>query len=171
MSEMKLVDRFDPILHTKLETFDFANPPTDPIALYNDLGNAMLKYGGAGLAANQVGLPYRFFVIKANPIVGCFNPIIVDKSTETIDLDEGCLSFPGVALKVRRSRSIRIRYTEPNGNVVTHMWSGITARIALHEFDHLEGKTFLDHLSRVKREIVMKKALKGKTYSELEMAK
>ena len=104
----------------------------------------MLAHGGIGLAANQLGLPYRVFAIKANPILVCFNPRIVDVSEDMVELDEGCLTYPGLMLKIKRPATIRCRYTYPNGETVTEIYGGMTARIFQHEFDHLEGKNFTE---------------------------
>jgi peptide deformylase len=129
-------------LRTKLEPFDFLNSPTDPIQLAKDLTETMLHHNGMGLAANQVGLPYRVFVIKANPILACFNPRIVSQTGEEIDLEEGCLTFPNYYVKIRRPKQIRVRYTYPNGETVTQIYDGMTARIFQHELDHLDGILF-----------------------------
>jgi peptide deformylase len=102
----------------------------------------MLHHNGMGLAANQVGLPYRVFVIKANPILACFNPRIVSQTGEEIDLEEGCLTFPNYYVKIRRPKQIRVRYTYPNGETVTQIYDGMTARIFQHELDHLDGILF-----------------------------
>jgi peptide deformylase len=74
----ELVDCNDPILKQKTENFDFANPPINPVELYNDLAETMRENDGLGLAAPQVGLPYRVFVMRAENIIGIFNPRIVD---------------------------------------------------------------------------------------------
>jgi peptide deformylase len=139
---MNLVPRDHDLLRTKLEPFDFLNPPTDPIQLAKDLTETMLHHNGMGLAANQVGLPYRVFVIKANPILACFNPRIVSQTGEEIDLEEGCLTFPNYYVKIRRPKQIRVRYTYPNGETVTQIYDGMTARIFQHELDHLDGILF-----------------------------
>lgn len=141
----ELVPCNDTILRKPLEKFDFENPPTDPIELAHVLAQAVIKYEGLGISANQVGLPYRAFAIKAEKIIVCFNPIIVDISEETVYLEEGCLSFPNLYVKIKRPRTIKVRYTEPNGNVVTNKYDGMTARVFMHELDHLNGVV---HLSR-----------------------
>jgi peptide deformylase len=69
----------------------------------------MLYNDGLGLSANQIGLPYRAFAIKAEKIIVCFNPRIVDYSEETIYLEEGCLSYPNLYIKVKRPKKIKIR--------------------------------------------------------------
>jgi len=92
-----LVDANDPILKQKLPRFDFNNPPADPHEIAHILAQTMIKNEGLGLAANQVGLPYRVFVVMGNPIRCCFNPIIVDESEDTLLMEEGCLSHQASA--------------------------------------------------------------------------
>lgn len=145
------------ILSTKLEPFDFANPPIDSIQLAKDLFETMLHNKAMGLSANQVGLPYRVLAIAANPGIVAFNPRIVDQTTEEIYLDEACATYPGMALKVKRPKMVKIRYFEPNGNTVTQKFIGLTARIILHEIDHLNGINFTQrankaHLDRALRQ-------------------
>lgn len=164
MTVLNLVHEDDPILHTKLEKFDFSNPPVNPVELYRDLCDTMIHYNGIGLAANQCGLPYRVFILRSEKIICCFNPIIVNYDPEELLLKEGCLTFPGLELPIKRSRAIRIRYTQPDGNVKTDNWIGMTARIAQHEFDHLEGIDFRKrasyfHLKQAKNK--QKKLLKN----------
>lgn len=145
----ELVPCTDPILKQPLEKFDFTNPPVDPIELAHDLAETMIANNGLGLSANQMGLPYRAFAMKAEKIIVCFNPIIVDMSTETVTLEEGCLSFPLLFVKVKRPKKIKVRYTEPNGNVVTKVFDGMTARVFQHELSHLNGLTFMQEASRI----------------------
>lgn len=150
------------MLRQKLPRFDFKNPPTDPIELAHTLAKSMLHHGGIGLAANQIGLPYRAFAVASNPIIVAFNPIIVDTSEEVIDLDEGCLTFPGLCLKINRPKTIRVRYTQPNGDTQTHIYTGMTARIFQHELDHLDGILFTQHVGPVSLALAKSKAKKGK---------
>lgn len=162
-----LVECDSEILHTKLEKFDFGNPPIDPVDLSKNLAETMLKNNGIGLAANQCGLPYRVFVIKANPIIACFNPIIVDKSEETIYLEEGCLSYPGLFVKIKRPKKIKVRYTEPNGNVVTKVFDGLTSRVFQHELDHLDGIAHISRATAFHKEQAFKKLKKLKNNPKL----
>jgi len=152
-----LVDKSDPILKRELEPFDFSNPPTDPIQLAKDLAETMISNNGLGLAANQIGLPYRVFVLTGEQIFACFNPKIVDSSSETVYLEEGCLSYPGVAVKIKRPRLIRVRFTMPNGETVTKKFDGITARCFLHELDHLNGVVHLSRAHPYHREKALKR--------------
>ena len=145
MNIPELVPNVDPILKIQLNKFDFENPQTDPIELAHTLAQAVIKYEGLGISANQLGLPYRAFAIKAEKIIVCFNPILVDTSADTVYLEESCLSFPNLYVKIKHPRTIKVRYTEPNGNVVTCKFDGMTARVFLHELDHLDG---IFHLNR-----------------------
>lgn len=144
-----LIDCNDPILKTKLDLFDFANPPVNPLDLVTYLAETMLENNGIGLSANQVGLPYRVFVMKADELIPCFNPRIVDVSSEQIYLEEGCLSYPNFFVKIKRPRRIKVRYTEPNNNTVTRIFEGMTARVFQHELDHLDGISYIQRANRI----------------------
>lgn len=143
-------------LHTVAEDFDFSNPPVDPVDLACDLAETMLHYNGIGIAANQCGLPYRCCVLYGEELIPMFNPRIVDTSIESILLEEGCLSYPGILVKVRRAKKIRVRFTEPNGITSTKVFDGLTARIAQHEIDHLDGLCYIDAASYIHREKALK---------------
>ena len=145
-----------PILKTKMEPFDFSNPPVNPVELYQELAENMLEYHGIGLSANQIGLPYRAFVMRAEEIIGVFNPKVVDFSQETIILEEGCVSNEGLFVKIKRPKKIRARFTLPNGETVTRQFDGLTARCFLHELDHLDGVLYTSransfHLQQAKK--------------------
>ena len=144
MAILKLVDASNHILKQKMEDFDFTNPPIDPIQLAKDLAETMIENKGPGLAANQVGLPYRVFVLTGSPINACFNPKVVDSTSEMVYLDEGCLSYPGLVVKIKRPKMLRVRFTMPNGETKTEKFDGMTARCFLHELDHLNGIVHLD---------------------------
>jgi peptide deformylase len=141
------IDTPDQLIYEAIDKFDFQNPPVDPIVLADDLAQTMLANNGIGLAANQCGLPYRVFAIRGEQVIVCFNPIIVDSSKEQVYLEEGCLSFPNLFIKVKRPANIKVRYTEPNGNVVTQVFKGLTSRIFQHELDHLDGVTYQQRAS------------------------
>jgi peptide deformylase len=154
---LDLVPPNSEILFKKLPRFNFANPPADPIEIAKNLTETMISHKGLGLAANQVGLEHRVFVVTSNPVICCFNPIIVDETPETNTMEEGCLSVPGMVLKIKRPNGIRIRYTQPNGETVTKVYQGYTARIMCHEYDHLEGILFTKRASKVHLAIAQSK--------------
>jgi len=120
----------------------------------------MLYYNGIGLAANQLGLPYRVLSMASNPGIVMYNPIIIDQTTKEVDLEEGCLTFPHLVLKIKRPESIKVRYQEPNGEMKTNTYTGMTARIVQHEIDHLDGVMYIDYVSKLKLDMARKKAKK-----------
>jgi peptide deformylase len=98
-----------------LEEFNFIKPPIDPYELSGEMVKFMYDNNGLGLAANQIGLPYRMFVMRGHPEnFACFNPKVVYQSEELVSLDESCLSFPGLVVKIKRPKSIRVRFMTPN---------------------------------------------------------
>jgi len=137
-----------PILKEEMPAFDFQNPIMDPVELYNDLAETMRENEGMGLSANQIGLRTRAFVMRAEEIIGVFNPRVVDISSETVMLEEGCLSYPNLFVKIKRPKSIKVRFTTPDGETSTKTFTGMTARVFLHELDHLNG---IAHTSRANR--------------------
>lgn len=149
------------MLRSPLKPFDFVNPPVDPVEFAIELVENMLFHGGIGLAANQIGFPHRVFAIAAKPAIVAYNPIIVDASTETVELEEGCLTFPNLILKIKRPSIIRIRYTLPNGQTDTYKYVGMTARIMQHETDHLNGVLYTDHVRPVALSLAKVKARKS----------
>lgn len=161
---MDLVSLDSPVLREEVPKFNFSKPLVDPIRFADALVKVMLKHNGIGLSANQVGHKIRCFAIKANPIIVCYNPTVVARSKTEVVLDEGCLSIPGIIGKIKRSESIKVRYSEPNGTVVNRTLNGLTARIFLHELDHLDGKLFTWKMSRTSLEMAVKKAKRNEYY-------
>lgn len=162
----ELVDRNHPILRQELEPFDFLNPPMNPVELANDLIETMNHHNGMGLSANQVGLPYRVFVMRSAPeAIVCFNPRLIDTSSENVQLEEGCLSYPHLFVPIKRPKLIKVRYTSYDGTTTTKKFDGMTSRCFQHELDHLNGTIFtkranLYHLEKAKK--FQKKVLKSK---------
>lgn len=155
-----LVKDTDPILSQVMPKFDFDNPVVDPIQLAYDLVESMRHHKGIGLSANQIGLPYRVFAMEAVPALVCFNPKLIDVSSEEILLEEGCLSFPGLGIKIKRPRHIKVRYAEPSGEIMTRKFTGMAARCFLHELDHMDGTKYIDRASFVQKEIALKRQKK-----------
>jgi len=153
---LPLISPTDQLLHTKMELFDFKNPPMDPVLLANQLITTMNHHNGLGLSANQCGLPYRVFVMRSNPTLVCFNPKIIDLSTEEVVLEEGCLSYPLMLVKVKRPMLIKARFTDAYGETHTQKFVGMSSRCFQHEYDHLEGINYLRranpiHVNRAKK--------------------
>jgi peptide deformylase len=117
----------------------------------------MYEAKGIGLAANQVGIPFRFFVLNvtADPEqkeeeVVFINPEIVKRHSAVED-EEGCLSLPGLYAKVRRAKKIRVLAYDLDGKLVEHEANELFSRAIQHENDHLDGKLFIDHLEPLAR--------------------
>jgi peptide deformylase len=163
---MKLVTFPNPILRERMPEFDFENPIMDPKDLEKQMLEFMYTHDGIGLAANQVGVKTRMFVIghKDNPDVGTafFNPIILESTDKVHDLEEGCLSFPGIYVKIKRPSAIKARWQNSSGEWEEAEFDGYNCKCFLHEFDHLEGITYQDRVSSLKWGQSVKKAKQGK---------
>jgi len=128
----------------------------------------MIQEGGIGLAANQIGLSKRVFVMGSNKIEGfptpfaLFNPEILEASEEQSLDKEGCLSYPDLWINVKRPAVIKVRYQNSKGDVIEAGMSGLIARCFQHELDHLNGICFIDKVSQMKLQLAMKKLKKRK---------
>lgn len=109
--------------------------------LIQDLKDTMKSSGGIGLSAIQIGMPYRVFVTEEDVYI---NPII-NYSTGSVEMIEGCLSLPGVSVKVIRSTLVKVSYQNAKNEHINKTLTGIECRIFLHEMDHLEGKLISDY--------------------------
>jgi peptide deformylase len=157
---VEFVPETSPILLHECDEFDFDNPPCDPKELAQALHDKMLKSDGLGLSANQVGLPYRVFVMRTGEKpYAVFNPKVVDVSDKELIMKEGCLSFPLLYLSVKRPDSVRIRFQDETGEVRTEKFIGMTARIALHEFDHMLGKVYTQKATQFETQRALRKRM------------
>jgi peptide deformylase len=135
-------------------------------ALMDDMLETMYAAPGIGLAAIQIGEPYRIIVMDLarndeEPQPRFFvNPEIVWRSEETAVGEEGCLSVPEIYDEVERPARVKIRYLDYQGESIEEEADGLFAVCIQHEMDHLEGVLFIDHLSRLKRERAVKKVRK-----------
>lgn len=159
-SELKLIPSTDSVLHTAPKEFDF-NGDIDAAMFSNIMHDRMKELGGVGLSANQVGLNLRMFVLGAGDVkMSVFNPEIIETSEEQVSLDEGCLSFPGIYMKVQRPVTCKVKFKNVNNETVEQELSGLTARIFLHEYDHMLGMTFKERVSQLKWDIASKRKIK-----------
>jgi peptide deformylase len=156
----------NPVLEEKLPDFDFNNPITDPIQLEKDMIETMLAGNGIGLAANQIGVRTRMFVMGhpkfRENAQAFFNPIIVGVTEDTLEEEEGCLSFPNIYVKIKRPRGVLVRFQNSKGEIQEAEFFGTECRFFLHEFDHLEGISYKDRLSPLKWALAVKKSIKRK---------
>ena len=121
----------------------------------------MYEHDGIGLAANQAGIRARVFVMghKDRPDAGMafFNPEVIENTDDIEDLEEGCLSFPGIFVKIKRPRAIKARWQNPKGELMEAEFTGYECKCFLHELDHLEGIVFKDRVSSLKWSMSSKK--------------
>ncbi len=172
MAILKIYETPDPVLRqisTPIETVD-----DDTRALIRDMFETMYDAPGIGLAAVQVGVPKRLLVmdlqepedpdnpdspVKKEPRV-FINPEVLDASGSEVPYTEGCLSVPDQYAEVMRPDHIRARWLDENGKQHEEEMEGLLAVCLQHEMDHLEGVLFIDHLSKLKRDMVLKKLAK-----------
>ena len=135
-----------PILRRKSEEVKKVTPELK--RLIEDMIETMEKNDGAGLAAPQVGILKRVIVAETErgPI-GLINPEIIKKSKEKILAEEGCLSFPGLFLKIKRAKEVEVKALDVEGKEMKIKAEGLLARVLQHEIDHLDGILFVDKIS------------------------
>lgn len=156
----------DPILRKRATDIprDFKELP----ALIQDMFDTMYGAHGIGLAAPQIGKSIRLFVVDGTTLEDeeedmtgfkkvFINPEILDEAGESWAFEEGCLSIPNIRENVSRPETLKIRYYDENWTRIEEAYTGIKARIIQHEYDHLDGKLFIDYLTPLK-----KRMLKGK---------
>jgi peptide deformylase len=155
--ELSLVRSNDPVLLEPCDEFDFVNPQVDPIEFAQALVKFMYENNGVGLSANQVGYPFRVFAMRGHPQnFVCYNPRVITQSDQFIQLEEGCLSYPGLIVKIKRPQFVRVRFQLPNGDTMTQGFYGLAARVFQHELDHLNGLKFYDRANFYHREKALK---------------
>ncbi|WP_420154638.1 peptide deformylase [Siphonobacter sp.] len=165
----------DPVL--RKEAIDITrDTDLDLQALVDNMFETMYKASGVGLAAPQVGMSLRLFVVDGTPIIdgeeedsedfdpslvgfkkAFINPEILEEDGEEWAYEEGCLSIPGIRSDVSRPERVKIKYYDLDWNEHIDEYDGIAARIIQHEYDHIEGILFTDHLPPLKRTLLKKK--------------
>lgn len=166
----------DPVLRKPTEDVE---PGTDLKLLIQDMYETMKHAQGIGLAAPQIGKSIRLFVVDGTvledePSMEDFrqafiNPVIVEELGENWEYEEGCLSIPNIRESVSRREKLRIRYFDEDWNEKEEDFYGLKARIIQHEYDHIEGKLFIDYLTPLKKRLLKSKLSdisKGKVDTE-----
>ena len=133
--------------------------------LLDDMAETMYDAPGIGLAAPQVNISQRLIVMDCGPddapeLLRMINPEIVGRSEETAVLEEGCLSIPKQTADVTRPAHVDVRYMDSDGTEQMMRCEGLLAACVQHEIDHLDGVLFIDHISRLKRDMIVRRALK-----------
>jgi len=166
MSQKKIVIEPDPILRKKSESLEKVD---DEIReLLDDMLETMYAAPGIGLAAVQVGILKRIIVIdiskdkeKKDPLF-LINPEIISRSKKTSVYEEGCLSLPGHFAEIERPAECQIKFVDYNGKEKELIANGLLATCIQHEVDHLNGVLFIDYLSKLKKDMIVKKLIKHK---------
>ena len=170
----------DPVLRQKAKDID---KDTDLKQLIEDMYETMHAASGIGLAAPQIGKPIRLFVVDGTSLEdeedmeefkkAFINPVILEEDGESWDFEEGCLSIPNIREKVSRPEELTIRYFDENWIEHEETYDGMQARIIQHEYDHIEGKLFVDYLTPLKKKLLKGKLTdisKGKVDTEYRIA-
>ncbi len=178
----------DPVLRKKAE--DVAKDYPKLSELIENMWATMYNASGVGLAAPQIGLPIRLFVIDATPFADdeelspeeqnklkgfkkvFINAKIEDETGEDWAFNEGCLSIPDIREDVHRKDTIKITYTDDKFKTHTEVYDGLLARVIQHEYDHIEGVLFTDKLSSLKKRLLknrLDKISKGKINVDYKM--
>ncbi len=166
MSQRKIVIEPDPILRKKSEILEKVDDELR--VLLDDMLETMYSAPGIGLAAVQVGILKRVIVIdvskdkeKKDPFF-FINPEIVSKSKNTSTYEEGCLSLPGYFAEIERPAECHVKYIDYHGKKKEIKATGLLSTCIQHEIDHLNGVLFIDYLSKLKRDMIVKKLIKQK---------
>ena len=162
----KILIEPDPILRKKCEPLEKVNVNTKK--LLDDMLETMYAAPGIGLAAVQIGILKRIVVIdiskseeKKSPLF-LINPQIVNQSKKTSIYEEGCLSLPGQFAEIERPAECTLKYIDYNGKEKELKAEGLLATCIQHEVDHLDGILFIDYLSKLKKDMIIKKLVKQK---------
>ena len=161
-SDPRVKSAIAPFTDDMLKEHDFK----DRKELSDCMFKSMLRYGGIGLSANQVGLPFNMFVLgdhlqlENGLKMTCFNPMIVSTSEETVLMKEGCLTYPFLFLSIVRPRKCVVKYTDENGDLKEGNLDGMMSRIFQQEYEHMLGRNFTEHASKMKLDMAEKKAKK-----------
>ena len=168
MTVHKIVLLADPVLRQKASPIDRVD---DGIRqLLDDMVETMYEAVGIGLAAPQIGISKRLIVMDCakddNPpeIWKMINPEIISRSEETTKMEEGCLSIPGYNGDVTRPAEVGVRYMDIDGTAQQMTATGLLAACVQHEIDHLDGVLFIDYLSRLKRDMMLRKIAKDPAF-------
>ena len=171
MPPLEILEAPDPRLTTRAAPIEQIDGRF--LKLLDDMLETMYAAPGIGLAAPQVGVLRRAFVVdlgegEERAPLFVINPEIVWRSDELVAAEEGCLSLPQQFGEVIRSEKVRVRYQDRTGESVEIEAEGLLARCLQHEFDHLEGILFTDHLSALKRNMIMRRLVKARKGRERE---
>jgi len=156
--KLNLVEPSDEVMNRAPQPFNFEADGDSAQNISNVLFERMKQLGGVGLSANQVGLDMRVFVMGLGETkIAVFNPIIISYSKTEELFNEGCLSYPGIMLAIKRPTKITATYQDETGKFIEQDFNGLTARIFQHEYDHMNGTDYTHRASKFKLDFAKKK--------------
>ena len=163
-----LYDKNHPMMKQRIPEYDITLLPNPVMTnTINRLKMTMKLYNGLGLSANQCGVFERVFIVGNGEIViVCINPKVIKVSEDLIKDNEGCLSFPGLFLKIERASSVEVEYYDYQGKKYNTTFTGLTARCFLHELDHMNGITMDKHVKPLA--LKMAKDKQGKLFKRVK---
>jgi peptide deformylase len=161
MAIYKLINSDNSILRVSLSG---VSEDCDRKKLQEDLIETMKNFKGLGLSANQCGIMERVFVMYSDfekrEATACFNPKILDYSKEEVIMDEGCLSYPGLWLKVKRAHNILVEFEDIKGDKKEIPLKDVASRVFQHEMDHMDGTDFTQKVSKLRLDMATRRMLK-----------
>lgn len=156
--KLNLVEPTAEVMNRTPAPYDFETEGESAHSVSNVLFERMKQLGGVGLSANQVGLDMRVFVMGLGETkIAVFNPEIIEYNTKEELFNEGCLSYPGIMLSIKRPTTVKVRYQNEDGEFVENEFNGLTARVFQHEFDHMNGTDYTHRVSKFKLDFAKKK--------------
>lgn len=156
--KLNLVEPTVEVMNKPPALYDFEVEGESASGVSSVLFERMKQLGGVGLSANQVGLDLRVFVMGLGETkIAVFNPEILEYSKTEELFNEGCLSYPGIMLSIKRPTKIKAKYQDETGQIIEQEFNGLTARIFQHEYDHMNGTDYTHRVSKFKLDYAKKK--------------
>ena len=158
-----LLEPNHPLLHSSLSEITAETEPEDSVELTNNMAETMKHYGGIGLSANQVGLALRMFVFGNNKhFIPCFNPKIIEYGGPDMAIEEGCLTYPGLFVKIYRPDWIVAQWEDEKRELHEENFTELQSRIFQHEYDHMQGIDFRSRAGRISLDMAQRKVKRAK---------
>ena len=150
------------LIHSELPKF-VDSEDFDRKEFQNSMVETMKHWGGIGLSANQAGFPYRMFVMGDNDnYICCWNPQIISESELTLPIEEGCLTYPGLFIKIYRPDTCYVQFEDENKSIHNDTFKGLMCRVYQHEMDHMSGIDFRYKATRMNLDRAKRKLKRGK---------
>ena len=171
MTKLKIIIAPDQLLNTICTEVKRIEKET--LFFIENMVDTMYESNGIGLAAPQVGTMDRILVMDCSydennrKLKKIINPEVIEYSDELSEYEEGCLSLPQQFAKIERPSKVKVRYLDINGKRIEEEFGGLEATCVQHEIDHLNGKLFIDHISKLRKKLILKKLQKYKKANNL----